>query len=244
MEWSRNPIEDLVAFVIKKQKEIIIGTAAVIVVAGTFFGYRAYRAQYEENAYQALVEGLEYLNAPIREEGEEVEFDLVEKKEFKDEIEKWEKVVAVFENSYDSFSRAGIAPMFLAYLSEGLLKQGKKAEAVAALEKALYQIKNDAVADYYRVKLALVQVDMGDDALREKGLGVLKELAANDKGVAHDLALYRLGEYYWFAKNFEEARNYWNQLVLLTRYSQDAPFPSPWAERAKDMLGHIDAQVR
>ena len=243
MEWSNDPLEDIIKLLTDKKKEILVVGAAVVALSGAFFGYRYYRVQYEENAYKALTEALEYFNAPIKEKDAEEEFDFVDKKEFATEQLKWEKVASVFKNAYDSFSRAGIAPLFLVYQAEGLVGLGKKQEAISLLEQAIGFFENEDVAEYYRVKRALLQIDADDETVKQTGIATLKSIAAHDKSVAHDMALYRLGEYYWYTKNFEEARNYWNQLILVAKYNKDAQYSSQWAQKAREKLQLIDANV-
>ena len=80
-----------------------------------------------------------------------------------------------------------------------------------------------------------------DEKDSAEGLGMLKKLALDEKGVAHDLSLYHLGDYYWHKKNFDEARNYWNQLIL--RYGKDQKYASPWVAAAKEKLVLIDVEV-
>ena len=71
----------------------------------------------------------------------------------------------------------------------------------------------------------------------------MKELSVDEKCVAHDRALYHLGNYYWNNKNFDEAKNYWNQLILVAKYNKDAQYSSQWAQKAREKLQLIDANV-
>jgi TolA-binding protein len=54
------------------------------------------------------------------------------------------------------------------------------------------------------------------------------------------MVLYNLGEYYWHAKNFDEAKNYWNQLIL--KYGKSAQKPSTWVELARPKLKLITSK--
>jgi len=110
------------------------------------------------------------------------------------------------------------------------------------------------------VKLALMYMDTASNVLKDQGLkildgftdthnfiptvresGLLKSIrVSGDKNYVHDLALYRLGEYYWLTKNFKLARNYWNRLTL--QYGKSTKTPSVWANKVTDKLKLIESK--
>lgn len=240
-----NSINDLFKSIQEYLKQIIASVVIVVIIVGCTFGYFHYRKSYEQGAHTALVEAMKYFNAKVKSESESSseEIDFFDKKEFSSHDEKWEKVAAVFKEGYESYKSSGIASMFLAYQSEALNKQSKIDEAIVVLNKALREIKSEEVKQYYKVKLALMTIDKGKDSpeLVEQGIGILKSIATQDDNVANDLALYRLGEYYWYEKNFEETKNYWNQLLL--KYGEKSERPSPFVSKMKSRLELIDSNV-
>jgi tetratricopeptide (TPR) repeat protein len=185
---------------------------------------------------------MEYFEAPIKKaDDEKDDLAFMNKKEFRSNEEKWEKVEEVFQKAYENNSSSGVAPLFLAFQAEALTQRGKMAEAVALLRQVIALLSAVEIKDYYRGKLALLLIDTKSEGGVEEGVGILKQLALDDQGVAHDVALYHLGHYYWYMKKFAEARNYWNQLLI--KYEKNEEYPSAWVPMAKEKLKLIDRDV-
>jgi tetratricopeptide (TPR) repeat protein len=237
---------------IKKVKEhqnrilAIIGLVAAI--SGGVFGYFYYKKMRAEAAYAALTEALEYFDAPVKKDGDSKEkevvddFNFLNKKEFTGDSQKWEKVNTVFKTGYEAHKSSGVAPFFLVYRAEALVKLNNLPEAIEVMRAALSRMPNHKVKSYYNVKLALMLVDVRSAVAVEEGVKILKEIARDDKNIAHDMALYFLGEYFWYEKKFNEAKNYWNQLLLA--YEKQDKYQSPWVEPAKEKLRLIDVDVK
>ena len=246
LNWSEvlKPLDDFFQK-IEPYKVHIISTISIIVVlsAGTF-SYFYYKQNREEKAFRALTSSLEYFEAPITkaEDRRDDDLSIFEKKEFSNEQEKWEKVESIFREEYNNFKNSNIAPFFLAYQAEALIKLGKLKDAVEALEIAIPKITDNNAKSFYKVKLALIQISTKEEMLIQTGLGALKSMASEENNPTHDLVLYYLGEYYWHQKNFKESKNYWNQLIL--KYDQDSKHPSPWSLEAKKKLKLIDRDVK
>lgn len=236
-------LEEVVKLTQEYQKQLIAGIAAVAILVGGVFGYFYYIETRETSAHRAMVNALEYFDAKITKPGENStdEFDFIDKKEFATEQEKWEKVADVFGKAYLSNSGSGIASLFLAYQADALAKINKKDDAIALLNKVVGLLSNAELKSYYQVKLALMQMDSEKKDEVEKGISILKSISIKDGNVANDTALFRLGQYYWYEKNFTEARNYWNQLLL--KFGTKTKYPSPWVSVAKEKLELIDSDV-
>jgi len=234
---------DVVKKIKENQNKILAGIGAIALMFGLFYGYSYYKRYKEERAHRSFVAALEYFNAPVKKDGETPAEDLsfLDKKEFKTETEKWEKVESVFKQGYENNSGSGIASMFLTYRSEALLKLGKFLEAIESLQLGISKMKNEKVKSYFKVKLALMLIDTKDKNMVDEGLQILKNISLDENNISHDLALYQIGQYYWNSKNFEEAKNYWNQLLL--KYGKTEKRPSPWVEIAKERLKLIDPSV-
>jgi|SaaInlLV_10m_DNA_2_1039722.scaffolds.fasta_scaffold00107_42 tetratricopeptide (TPR) repeat protein len=225
------------------QKQILIGLSTILFISVVVTGHFFWVKTREERAHRALVNSLEYFNAPVvAADKEEETLDFTDKKSFANEKEKWEKVAEVFRNAHKKNKSSGIAAMFLAYYSEALINLDKIEEAIVVLSGAIDAMKNYEIREYYRLKLALMKIDSNEGSTVTEGLAALIKLAADEKSIVHDSALYNLGLHYWSNKNFDEAKNYWNQLLL--KYGKDSDIPSPWAEKAEEKLGLIDGKIK
>jgi tetratricopeptide (TPR) repeat protein len=237
MEQLRNPMIEWLSkvynFVIAHKKEFIAGL--IIFVGATIFslGYLYHKSRLQEKAYKSFANALRYYDAKVGEAKSSVpDIDL---KSFATAEEKWNEVAKIFQEGFENYRNAGIAPFFLVYQSDALLNLGKTDEAINVLRQAIDLMKNkSATYSYFKIKLALMLIDSKKDGSENEGLEILKEFARDSKNPANDLALYRLGEYFWFAKNYFEAENYWNQLNV--SYGKKSLHPSAWAAQARERL--------
>lgn len=242
MEFTKNPLIDWLhrayRYSLTHQKEVLIG---VLVIFGMIFlgvGYGFYKSGVQKRAQKSFTEALKYFDARvISESKEDLDFN---KEVFKTEIEKWTKVEEVFKAGYQQNKNSGIAPMFLAYQAEALMHLGKLNEAVPLMKNAVKSMSDSALKAAYTVKQSLMQLDSDNKEWVDEGLSILKEIALDQKSVVHDMVLYRLGEYFWYAKNTDEVKNYWNQLILL--YGKASKEPSLWAELARPKLKLITSK--
>lgn len=237
-----NSLDDVLKRIKEHQNQLLAILLSMTLIVGGTYGYLYYKKSREENAYRALVTALEYFDAPIKKaDASTIEEDLsfLNKKEFKTEDEKWNKVESIFDTEYQAHRGSGLAPLFLVYRSQALAHLKKLSQAIDVLRSAVSQMKNNQVRDYFNVKLALMLLDSPQK--EEEGLEMLKQVSQKESNVVHDMSLYHLGEYYWHKRNFNEARNYWNQLLL--KYSEDTKTASPWVSVAKNKLRLIDSDV-
>ena len=238
-----NSLGDLIKKIEENKGRIIAILSMLLALAVGIYGYCYYKQQREEKAYRALVTSLEYFDAPFVKDGENKDdLDFLSKKEFKTAEEKWKKVDEIFKGAYKSHGSSGLASFFLAYRSQALLELKDLPKAIELLRLSLSDMPNGSVKEYYKSKLALMLIDTKSANGAGEGIKILKQLALDDTNVAHDRALYHLGEYYWHEKKFSEAKNYWNQLVL--KYGKQERYPSPWVEPARDKLRLIDLDVK
>ena len=219
----------------KQAKWVLLALVAILALVGGYFAYKYYDERMQRRAHKSFIEALEYINVPVASSPEEKEkLTKEEKIFFSTEEEKWNKVAAVFKEAYENNKQSGLAGLFLAQESSAVLKIGKPEVARTLLEQAIPLIKENNVKSLYQIKLALLDLDSKDQGVVEKGAALLKSLASDSSTPANDLALYYLGNHYWNNQNFNEAKNYWNQLTH--KYGADSPHPSPFALRAKDRL--------
>jgi predicted negative regulator of RcsB-dependent stress response len=241
MEFSKNPMiawmRKAYEYVLQYKKEFLLGAVFFVGLIVLLVGYSFYKSSLQKKAHTDFVAALKIYDAPVHEKDlKDDKIDLAGEF-FTSEEEKWLRVASVFEKGYQNNKGAGIAPMFLAYQADALINLGKFSEARDALKNAVGLMKDSATKSAFKVKLALLNIDNGN---KEEGVSILKEMALDSKDPVHDMVLYRLGEYYWFAKNFDEVRNYWNQLVL--KYGKGVQKPSWWADQATQKLELISVE--
>ena len=239
MEFVKNPLvgrlRKVYDYFLNHKREAIITLSILTAIIVLTVGYFFYMGSLQRRAHRSFVDTLKYFDAKVigKDEFKEDYLNLDEFS-FKSSEEKWNKVAQVFQEGYEQNKGAGIAPMFLAYQSQALLNLEKQVEAINVLREAIKAMSNSALKTYYKVKLALMQIDSENKDMVNEGISLLKEISLDQKSSAHDMVLYRLGEYYWNTKNFDEAKNYWNQLIL--KYGKNAEKPSVWVELARPKL--------
>jgi hypothetical protein len=210
----------------QRNKYYIVGGSLVVLVGAGFYGYRMYMTQRNTEAFGVL--------------GRYIERFLGEKKggaRLDD---------GALQLEAQAFSGSAASPYFTAYEAQNLLHQGKIAEAEPLLEKAVNAMPSSSpLTDLYKVKLALVRLDSGDQTMVEKGLKSLQALACSEQtSPAWDVAVYYLGRYHWVKGNVEEAKKIWMDALasvekmtipdVAKRYGE-----SPWLERAKQAMKSV-----
>ena len=218
MEFSKNPLESWLdrfsKYVRNNLKVFLLSILLALGLISLITGYFFYKNILQERAHKSLVSAVKYFDAPVVKDALESQKLNLDSTFFATDKEKWTKVEQVFDSAYQDNKRSDIAPIFLAYKSEALLNLGKQKEAISVLKDVVRLIPDSAAKFYYELKLALVKIDTREKALVDQGIATLERIAMDKRNYADDMALYRLGEYYYFNKNFSETKNYWNQLTL------------------------------
>ncbi len=209
----------------------------IVVMGGGTALYFYFQNVTQMQAHKNFMESLEYYNAPIKTSDSKEDFDF-QTKEFFSFEEKWSKVAEVFAKEYSLNKAAVISPAFLLYQSEALWHLDRKDESVRVLEEAIKLMPSVRVADFAKIRFALMKIDLKEEKEAEEGLNILKELALDGNSVAQARALYELGNYYWRQRAFADARNYWNQLVL--KYGKSSSKPSHYVDIVKSRLRLIN----
>ena len=244
MEFSKNPLvsqlQRIYQYSLSHKKEAAIIVAAVLGLTFLGIGYSFYRVKVQQRAQLSFSEALKYYDAKVILPGSTEELEDFNTVTFKSEDEKWANVVKVFQDAYSENKGATIAPFFRAYQSDALVRLGDLSQAIKVLKDAIKFMPNSELKSYYQVKNALMCLDSENKDFKEEGLSLLKGFALDQKSSIHDMVLYYLGEHYFDNKNFDEARNYWNQLTLM--YSKSSEKPSWWAEQARPKLKLISSK--
>ncbi len=217
------------------RNELLMSSAMVLAVGLSYWGYTSYRISIEQEAHKTFISCLKAFETPIGpKKANELNIFDTDTLEFATHDEKWQKVAGMFNDAASKHSSSGLAPMFRAFESEALLNLGKKEEALSVLHNSVKTMSSPSLKSVYEIKEALLQIDFNDASVKEQGLSSLRLIAADAQHLAHDRALYELGQYYWVGKKFDEAKNYWNQLVL--KYGKGSTHPSAWAAQAQSQL--------
>lgn len=141
----------------------------------------------------------------------------------------------VFKAAYEKHSSSRLAPYFLIYRSDLLIKQNKLADAVQVMGDALRVMPASApVYNLYMTKRALMRIDLGGTE-KEAGLNELASLAHDAKNNNRDMALYYLGLYHWSNNDLKQAQQMWQELVAMPKQEQQQG-RSAWASIVEDKL--------
>lgn len=213
---------------LRDNKWSLVGGGLILLAAGGFYGYRTYMIQRNSEAFGAL--------------GRYVERYLKTDANKKEAVRLDDGALAL---EAKAFSGSAAAPYFSTYEAQDLLNQGKISDAANVLKKAVSSMPSSSpLTALYKVKLALVQLDVDDQAVRDEGMGLLKKIANDETSPAWDVAVYYLGRYAWVQGDVEGAKKIWSPALekvtqartegVMNRYSE-----SPWLSRADTLLKTI-----
>ncbi len=209
----------------------------LLLVAGGF-GYQAYRDVCAIKAHRAYADVMRVVNAPVA----------TQKKQhnsvsFESEQEKNAAIVAAADAFVSKHSSSGFAATVHGFAARALAEAGKLEQARDRMHQAAKASSNNELKDLYALSAALMDLDSGEARVEAGGLSSLKDLAHNHSSSICDAALYRLGEFYWNQKNYQEARLAWGQLIAIAD-NKTTPMKtdirSPWVKAAHEKLALID----
>lgn len=240
-EFSKNPLVDKIkempSFWAKNKSIIINYIIAIVAVIGIFVGYIFYKNMINKDAQRDFLVAMQVYNGKVVKTATDEKLGV---NEFRTEAEKWEQVDKIFDEMYKKNSGSGIAPFFLAYRVEALINLNKLVLAIDVQKELLKKIPNKSnLQPLNKIKLSLMQIDTKIEDRVKDGISELTSIAYDSSCSAQDAALYHLGEYYFYEKNYKEAANYWNQLVL--KFDKNIEYPSVYVELAKPKLKTIIA---
>lgn len=243
MEFSKSSLakwlDELLELVYRNGKIVLCGIAAIAGLGLASLGYSYYDAAMQARAHKAFMEGLKFYNAAVVAGSTTVTTG--DSYQFGSDEEKWKAVEATFATTLNDYKSTRLGAVLRAYYAEALAHCGKFDGALAELKRAVADMPNEDVQDFYKVKLALMKTDSSDKSVEKEGIEELKLLAGKSGSVAHETALYYTGLYFWTEKEFATASNYWQQLMV--KYGlKDAKAQSPYAELVRSKLKLISAE--
>ncbi len=141
----------------------------------------------------------------------------------------WQEIEEVFSKAADNYSGSVLAPFFLSYKTNILLKTGKIEQAREALGMAVAASNKKSPFSYaLQIKYALLQLDSSINSVKADGLALLEKLAAEEENNPFfDKALYYLGYHYRAAGSIQKASSLWADL------QRKAP-RSYWSQKAEE----------
>ena len=207
---------------LKDYKKEIVVILAILIGGGLYFGGRYYLRSREQAAFATLAEYVE-------------EYD----KALNGKEEDWPNLEMLFKMGYDQHSSSYAAPYFLIFQVDALIQQNKNQEALTLMDTLLASLSvHSPFMHACKIKHALLQLDMEDKAIQEKGLAQLQTLVDDKANHFRDVAQYYLGLYYWVLNDLERAKPVW-QALTQSQEGLEREKMSVWAELAKEKIEQI-----
>jgi hypothetical protein len=199
-------------------KYLGIALVAILVVAGSYTGYRLYTNHRIQAAQYDFGTLLDLYNA--KQDAPKDEFV---------------RIAAQAGNGYSKHKNTVIAPLFIALQSDALVKADEPEQALQVMEEYSSHVNTHTpFAQLFKTKQALLSLDSQDPLVESKGLATLQELAQDSKNIHRDYALYNLFTYYWIHQNIELARATGQELLASQQGEMRAP--SPWSASIAEKL--------
>jgi predicted Zn-dependent protease len=196
-----------------------IGAMITAALAVSYWGYQLYAGNREKNAQKELAACME----------------LYEKAAGAGEMATlWPSVEMACKLGHERYSGSSLAPYFLSYQADALIKQNKMDEAITIMNEMVHALSpRSPLYHVYATKHALMQMDATDNAVRAAGLLALEKLAADTNNEQRDEALYYLGLYHWHNNDASQAKEAWQTLMSLPGSPE---YNSPWISLVTERL--------
>lgn len=207
----------------KNVSKIVSVIALIGLIAGGYFWYRSYTVSQTQAAQKVLSSCLaEY--EKVRNNGTPTQ---------------WQTLQTMCSVGYEKHKNSSVAPYFLAIQADALLAQGQAEQALSLLDTMIAGLPTASpVYDLYKTKKLLIEIDQSEDPLQSPAFEALKTFAYDSQNSQADYALYYIGEYYWHAQQFDQARTVWKDLE--SRFKSDTKDgQSPWALLANYKLQQL-----
>lgn len=203
----------------KNNRLFAIGLAVVLLIGGTYTGYKYYYKGIQRVAQRDFSQAMQTYNEAIGGQAK------------KENI--WTEVEFAFKTGYQQNKSSTLAPFFLAYQSEALLKLNNKEEAYKVLTQAVDSMKSP-FSYFYQVKQALMEIDMNQ---LDKGVKHLESLANDIHNQFADLANFYLAEYYWSQNDISNAQKHF--ALVAQASSENKESRAPWVQASLEKLEQL-----
>ena len=202
-------VQEMVRQWLQELKEFNYSTclSTVVMIAlfmlGGFNVRKWYVASREQKAQFAMSEAFEeYDRAVLR---------MVESKDSDDQVAKQqlEDAHLSFDIVLRNHGSSALSRCAHAFEADIYWYEGKKDEAIQAMESALKGSQKSPLFYEWKTKCALMKLDAGKE---QEGVAELNALAVDPKNATADRAAFELGYYYWCNKDEAHARDAWKLL--------------------------------
>jgi len=235
VQWLDKTVQALVGH----RKQLVLGVITLLAAALLIVGYQWYDQRAQVKAHQAFLDAQRIYEAQVSPGHPTIITPT--SAQFGSEEEKWKKVEEVFKETYSKHKGTGIAPVFLTYQADAQAHLGKTDDAIVTLEIAVKAMSSLEIKDFYRLKLALMKMDSNKEAVKQEGFAELKKIAEASTNYANEAGLFYIGNYFWTQKDYSQAKNYWQQLMVKYGLKEQQKDQSGFAELARSKLKLISA---
>ncbi len=220
-------VSQLKHFAKKYQKEMISAAIGLSTLVGFFFLWHSYKLSLAKKAYADYAQCMAHVRANVGRMGAAHQLSYVT------EEQKWESVTSIFKEKFETWRSTPIAPLFLQVLFHAAVKLENWEGAAEWGQKLASFQREPLVNSMYRLgtALALLSSTQPSEGLRE-----LEILAKEEHLPSHEPALYYLADWYWNAKEYAKAQNFYSQLALRYKKQKEEGSPSLWVEKARKKL--------
>lgn len=148
--------------------------------------------------------------------------------------ELWPNAELAAKAGHRSYKATAFGPYFLVLESQAALAQGNLEAGLKILEDALRQMgSHSPLYSLYKIKAALIKLDVDDAVVQAEGLKELEKLAYDKGNMQRDEALYYLGDYFMNHGQKDKALSVWQELKKEFS-STNVSFASPWVLTADE----------
>ncbi len=201
-----------------------------LLVFGLWQGYQWYVVSREEKAQFAMSEAFEEYDKAL--------YQMIDEKKTSREVaqQRMEDAHLSFDVILRNHDGSFLAPYAHAFEADIYWYEGKKDEALLAMEKAVKGSAKSPLIYLLKTKNALMKLDANRE---QEGVSELSTLARDSKNSNADTAAFYLGYYYWSKKDEVHARESWQLLEKFADTKGVQRATSPWLAIAQMKLGFI-----
>jgi hypothetical protein len=225
----RHAVEESYDYVRDHRRNLVLGIAAVVLLAGGVAGWRAWQVRREAAASDALGRAIQVYDAPVVPTGAKP--DDPDEPSFADEASRRASAKQLFEKLEKGSSGTGAAAVAQVYLGRIRLQENDAAGARKVWEEFLDDHPGHMLAA--AVRLSLLDLDRKDG----KGQQVVERLRADlekdDKPLPEDVMLYQLGVTLEQLGRRQEAHDAYQRVV--DEYP-DSPWVSKSMTKARELM--------
>lgn len=207
-----------------------------ILVGAAFLGYRWYYMGRSQAAQKRLSEIITAYT-------QEVEKNHKENKETAQaNTQNLSAIADLFAKGASEYADTSLAPFFLAYQAEVLLKEGNLESALGVMSQALTSMSPASeLYPVYELKKVLMALDWAqlNNTQTHDAEQKLLAMAHDTTNKQRDMALFYAGRFYWSKGDVIRARELLQELISLSYV--DKSVESPWTSKAESLIKQMGA---